>query len=165
MAQVKDMPEEPTRETEEGRFLADQLKILWEGEAWHGPALRELLDGVTAEQAAGRPVPGGHTVWELVLHVAAWTDVFRRRLEGERIEEPEDGDFPSVGEPTPEGWSAALARLGRAQDWIVRRAGRLTRADLDGPVPGRDYTRRFQVHAAMSHLVYHSGQIALLKKA
>jgi len=42
---------------------------------------------------------------------------------------------------------------------------RLSRADLDGPVPGRDYTRRFQVHSAINHLVYHSGQVALLKKA
>jgi uncharacterized damage-inducible protein DinB len=165
MARVKDASEESVSETGEGHALAEELRIIWEGDAWHGPALQELLDGVTPAQAARRPLPGGHSLWELVLHVAAWTDVFRRRLEGERIDDPEDGDFPRVGEPTPEAWGAALARLGRAQEWIAHRVARLSDADLDAPVPGRDYSRRFLVHGAIRHVVYHSGQIALLKKA
>jgi hypothetical protein len=32
-------------------------------------------------------------------------------------------------------------------------------------VPGRPFDARFQVRAAIRHTVYHSGQIALLRKA
>jgi hypothetical protein len=49
--------------------IADQLKRSLEGEAWHGPALRELLSGVTAKQAAARPLAGAHSIWEIVLHI------------------------------------------------------------------------------------------------
>jgi hypothetical protein len=31
--------------------LADQLARLIDGDAWHGPNLKQLLDGVTAEMA------------------------------------------------------------------------------------------------------------------
>ena len=49
--------------------IADQLKRSMEGKAWHGPALLEVLEGVTAQQAAA-PVSTAHTIWEIVLHVA-----------------------------------------------------------------------------------------------
>ena len=52
--------------------IRDQLRRAFEGQAWHGPAVMELLDGVTAKQAATRPVVAVHTMWELVLHIGAW---------------------------------------------------------------------------------------------
>jgi hypothetical protein len=39
-----------------------------EGGAWHGPAVLELLAGVTAARAHARPIPGVRGIWELVLH-------------------------------------------------------------------------------------------------
>ena len=47
--------------TEVSRIL-DQLKRAFEGEAWHGPAVLEILNGTTAEQAAARPLDGAHTI-------------------------------------------------------------------------------------------------------
>lgn len=38
--------------------IADQLKRAFEGEAWHGPAVKEVLAGVTARQTAVRPIAG-----------------------------------------------------------------------------------------------------------
>ena len=78
----------------EARTLARELETLGRGDAWHGPALAGLLRGVSARTASARPIASAHTIWELVLHVTAWTDVFRRRIEGEALEEPEAGDFP-----------------------------------------------------------------------
>ena len=49
--------------------IEDQLKRSLEGEAWHGPALEELLADVRAEQAAAKPVPPAHSIWEIVLHI------------------------------------------------------------------------------------------------
>ena len=33
-------------------FIVDQLKRAFDGEAWHGPAFMEILDGINAETAA-----------------------------------------------------------------------------------------------------------------
>lgn len=152
-------------ETGEVAALADELRRIGEGDAWHGPSLAELLDGVSSARAAARPLASAHTIWELVLHVAAWTEVFRRRLEGTAVEEPEDGDYPVVAEPTAEAWSAAQARLLDAHRRLTDAVARLTPDQLEAGVPGRDYSARFQVQSAVRHVVYHSGQIGLLKKA
>lgn len=149
----------------EGAALAEELRTLWRGDPWHGPSLESLLDGVTPEQAAARPIREGHSLWELVAHVTAWNDVWRRRLEGHEVGDPEEGDFPPVPEPTPEAWARARERLREGHEKLVERVARLTPAELGAAVPGRDYDARFMVRGAIRHTVYHSGQIALLKKA
>jgi heme-degrading monooxygenase HmoA/uncharacterized damage-inducible protein DinB len=145
--------------------LACELKTLAHGENWHGPSLSELLEGVSAEAAAARPVAGAHTIWELVLHVTAWTDVFRRRLEGTAVEEPEAGDFPAAPGPTARGWADATQALRDAHEALTLCVSRLSDAALAARVPGRPFDARFQVRAAIRHTVYHSGQIGLLRKA
>src|SRR5271169_5472946 len=52
--------------------IADQLRRAFDGDAWHGPALLELLADVDAAAAAATPLADAHSIWELVLHVAAW---------------------------------------------------------------------------------------------
>jgi uncharacterized damage-inducible protein DinB len=82
--------------TEIERIL-DQLRRAYEGEAWHGPSVREAIAGVTAAQAHARPLANGHSIWELVHHIAVWEDVGRRRLGGDRaaIEISGPEDWPS----------------------------------------------------------------------
>jgi uncharacterized damage-inducible protein DinB/heme-degrading monooxygenase HmoA len=150
--------------TGEAAALAEELAILVHGDAWHGPCLDELLADVSPDTAAARPIPGGHTLWELVLHVTAWIDVWRRRLEGEVVDEPEEGDFPAPRPATAPAWAEARDRLRATHERLVARVAVLSDADLDTLVKGRDYTVRFLVRGAIRHTVYHSGQIGLLKK-
>ena len=145
--------------------LAREVENLSHGETWHGPALDELLGGVTPEAAAARPIATGHSIWELVLHVTAWTDVFRRRLEGTAVEEPEVGDFPKPPRPSATAWEAAKLALFDANAALAARVERLSDAQLAAKVGGRPFDAEFQVRAAIRHIVYHSGQIGLLRKA
>ena len=46
-------------------MVVNELERCFEGEAWHGPALMEILDGIDAEAAAARPLPKAHSIWEL----------------------------------------------------------------------------------------------------
>jgi uncharacterized damage-inducible protein DinB len=144
--------------------LAREVETLAHGDAWHGPALHELLEGVSAEAASARPIAAAHTIWELVLHVTAWADVIRRRLEGTAVEEPEAGDFPAPPPATPAAWDEARRAVFDAHDALAARVARLTDEDLRAKVPGRHYDAHFQVRSAIRHTVYHSGQIGLLRK-
>ena len=56
--------------------LADQIRRAFDGEAWHGDSLMEILAGANAKTAAAKPVPNAHSIWELWLHIAAvgWRD-------------------------------------------------------------------------------------------
>ena len=145
--------------------LGREIGSLAHGETWHGPALDELLDGVSAEAAARRPIASGHTIWEVVLHVAGWTDVFRQRLEGTAVEEPPGGDFPTPPSLRAAAWEEAKQALFEAHAKLGARVAGMSDADLGAPIPGRPFDGRFQVRSAIRHTVYHSGQIGLLKKA
>ena len=68
----------------EPALIAEQLRRAFDGDAWHGPALLELLQDVDAALAAAKPSPEVHSIWELVLHVAVWDAAACRRLSGEK---------------------------------------------------------------------------------
>ena len=145
--------------------ILDQLKRVYDGQAVHGPSLRESLADLSAEQAAAQPLPRAHNIWELVLHLAAWNNVFSRRLEGHEADEPEVGDFPPTNEISREGWAAALKELHQAHQRLLALVAALSVARLQEITPGRDYSLRFMLEMIIRHYVYHTGQIALLRKA
>ena len=96
--------------TEIERIL-DQLKRAYEGNAWYGPSLREVLAGITAEQAHARPLHNAHSIWELARHITVWEDAGRRRLGGDRaqIEISSPQDWPPPDDPTEAAWEGAKA--------------------------------------------------------
>ncbi|MGH9779849.1 MAG: DinB family protein [Candidatus Acidiferrales bacterium] len=145
--------------------IADQLRRAYEGEAWHGPSLKQVLDGITAEQAARRPIANGHTIWELVLHIAVWESVVLRRLAGEALEPTGERDWPPVRDSCHAAWKKTLDDLDRGHHQLRRAIAGLTDARLNDPVPGKGYSVYFMLHGLVQHDLYHAGQIALLKKS
>ena len=51
--------------------LVETLRRSFDGDAWHGPAVRDVLNGVDARTAMRSPPEGAHSIWELALHIAA----------------------------------------------------------------------------------------------
>lgn len=145
--------------------IADQLKRAFEGEAWHGPSLQEVLAGVTAEQAAARPLAHSHSIWEIVLHLAAWDGVVRRRIEDEQIDNPDEGDWPLVKDRSEAAWGNTLEWLKNNHTKLRRTVSWLDDASLDQPLAGGKSTAYVTIHGSIQHYLYHAGQIALLKKA
>src|SRR5262245_3793432 len=93
------------------RRLDEQLGRALEGEAWHGPSVLELLDGVTADEAAAHPIEGVHSIWELVLHLGSDYDLVLRRLSGDgRQLTPSEG-WPAMPEPSAEAWRESVHAL------------------------------------------------------
>ena len=123
--------------------IIDDLRRGYDGDAWHGPPLRKALEGVTAEVASARPIPGGHSIWEIVVHLASWDDVVARRIEeGRAIEEPDGGNFPPVGDVGAGAWEAARDRLDTEHIRLLRVVSALDAARLGEPVAGKGYSSR-----------------------
>jgi uncharacterized damage-inducible protein DinB len=145
--------------------IADQLSRAHSGKAWHGPSLRALLRGVTAAQAAQRPVPDAHTIWELVLHTAAWDRVVCERiLVGKTTELPPEQNFPTVTDTSEAAWKKALKELEKQHRALAAAILKFPPAKLDSNLSGGDYTFYITMHGAVQHDLYHAGQIAILKK-
>jgi len=147
--------------------IADQLRRAFDGEAWHGDSVFEILEGITAAQAAARPIAGAHTIWELVLHIAAWDGAVLRRLGGAAVELSDAENFPAVTDTSEEAWRAALARVRHVHHDLAAAVAVLADSRLDDIVPGKEeahHTFYYMLHGVVQHELYHAGQIALLKK-
>jgi uncharacterized damage-inducible protein DinB len=144
--------------------LADQLKRAVEKDAWHGPSVLETLQGVTAERARAEPVVGSHSIWEIVLHLTAWMKVVRRRVLGERVDQPEEGDWPVVKETAASDWAKALDEFQKSYADLMSAIFRFSDEDLSKTMfDEKDYIY-IRLHGIIQHNLYHAGQIAVLRK-
>ena len=133
---------------------------------WHGPALADLIGDVSADDAAAHPVEGAHSIWELVLHMTAWTEIVRQRLSHSSPVEPtSEQDWPPASDTSADAWRGAVERLKEAHRELAEETARLDDARLIGRVPGRDHTVLAMLHGIVEHDAYHGGQIAILKRA
>lgn len=151
--------------------LVDQFEREISGQPWHGPSLDRILDGVSAEQAARKPGPELHSIWEIVLHMTGWKREVARRARGAAAGEPDAGDWPAVGESSDARWRAAREDLLGAQRDLLELVRGLSDAQLDARVAGdtsawigAGLSVRATLYGLLQHDVYHAGQIALLKR-
>ena len=160
--------------------LSNHIKRTVSGPMWHGAALDELLADVSPEQASARPIPGAHSIWEIVLHVTAWAEIALARVHGHRTGDPApEEDWPFVPMPgsdpnwgsDPEtldpvsAWQAAREQLRESYRTLATDTRRLDEATIAANVPGLPYSLSNLLHGVIEHGTYHGGQIALLKRA
>jgi uncharacterized damage-inducible protein DinB len=157
---------------QETQRIAEQLRRMYNGDAWHGPSVRAALDGVDMDMAIARPVAGAHSISELVLHLTAWTREVRRRLRLGVAQDPEEGDWPQGVPSTAAEWNAMVAALDAANEDLAAAIEALGDAELEERIGdsrdralGSGVSRYMTLHGVVQHHAYHAGQISLLKNA
>jgi len=146
--------------------MAEAIERSISGPMWHGPSLADLLGDVPAVDAAAYAVARAHSMWELVLHMASWTEIVRQRLSPAAPPEPTpEQDWPPVRDQSPEAWRAAVERLKAAHRELAEDVAALDDAVFVARLPGRDHTMIAMLHGIIEHDAYHGGQIAVLKRA
>ena len=146
-------------------ILLDLLDEAFDQKSWHGPNLHGSIRGVTAAQAAWRPAPGGHNIWELTLHAAYWKYVVRRRITGEKR-----GSFVLEGsnfferpvEKTEAAWKRDVAILVAEHKALRRAVAELSPASREAAKEWRSTLHL--IRGAAAHDLYHAGQIRLLRR-
>jgi hypothetical protein len=145
--------------------IARQLQKTIEGKAWHGPAVAEALDGITAELAA-RPGPGGtHSIWQIVLHMDIWQDAVGRWLAGDASRPNDEDSWPAITDTSETAWRKAVASLRSSYERLRAEVPKLHDARLSDPIVDNMSSIYSTLHGVIHHNLYHAGQIALLKKA
>jgi uncharacterized damage-inducible protein DinB len=147
----------------EGNRIAEQLRRMMFGAAWHGPSVLEALDGVTAKAAAAHPIPGAHSVWELIAHIDVTQKHILTRLRGEASNLTDADFFPSVGDTSEKALKDAVARLKAQEEEIIGAASRMNDEQIAAVVPG-GATAYETFHGHCQHNAFHAGQIRLLRK-
>jgi uncharacterized damage-inducible protein DinB len=148
--------------------LADQIRRAFEGDAWHGDSLLELLEGVNAKTAAAHPIEDAHSIWELVLHIAAWDGAALKRTGGTAVELSDKQNFPPVEDASDAAWRKAIEHAKNVHNQLVTAVAAFPDSRLHEQVPGKTesyYNFFYLFSGIVQHELYHAGQIALLKKA
>ena len=146
------------------RILTHYDEVL-QGSAWHGDPMWQVLNAISAETAAARPVPAAHTTWEIVMHMDFWENVVIQRLAGLRAGLVEELNFPPMPEATRENWARTLDQFRASNDRFRQALRKLDPAKLDDLSAAGKRTYYAEVHGVIEHHVYHLGQIVLLAKA
>ena len=159
------------RATAPNKPIAILLRMLdeaYDHRAWHGTNLRGSLRGLNARQAAWRPAPRRHNIWEEAVHVAYWKYAVWRRLTGEKrgsfaLEGSNWFERPT-GPATEAAWHADLALLESAHRQLRAVVEQLRPVALGRRARGVKTTPFDLILGVACHDVYHAGQIQLLKR-
>ena len=142
--------------------IAATLKHTFLKNAWHGPSVKETLESLTSEQANKR-LPNTHSIIELVAHMTSWRAFVISRLTG-------NDDFKVSDElnfPNEKNWEKAILDLDESQSQLMAALENFPESRLSDIVPHGEYKYTFYIllHGIIHHDLYHTGQIALIKKS
>ena len=156
-ALLRDCPRQPGMPVAEGvhRDPRERIEVLLPG----------LVPEPDARTAAAHPLAEGHSLWEILNHVTAWTRAVQRRLNGEAVELTGADDWPPVSDASDAAWQAAVESFRAAQQDLLAKLKSMSNDELGMFAPGQKYSYSFMLNGLVQHHLYHAGQMALLKKS
>lgn len=149
-------------------LIQQHFQFAQAGSAWYGPSAEKALEGLSAEEAAAHPLPGAHSIWELVLHLSAWRTFTIRRLQSmDSYEVPlnSDADWPPVLTVSEAAWATAQSELRLRSDELQAALATFSDDRLEDEVFGKSYPYHLMILGLLQHDAYHIGQITQLKRA
>jgi uncharacterized damage-inducible protein DinB len=139
--------------------IADAYRAVTIKGAWYGPTVAELIAKTPPELATTPPVPGAHSISELLQHLLLWNERIRNTSENHPM--PRWEAEKEWAEP-PIPWKELVARWNQSRDLLEERIRNFPIEDLTKQVPGRNYPYETMLHGILQHAIYHSGQIAMI---
>ena len=144
---------------DQAQRIADSYRAATVKGAWYGPSLAELLAQISPELATTRPVPGSHSISEVLQHLLLWNERIRNTSESHPL--PRWQPEKEWAEP-PIPWNELVSRWRQSREFLEERIRNFPIEDLAKQVPGRTYPYETMFHGTVEHTIYHSGQIAMV---
>lgn len=139
--------------------IIDIVSHTFEKNAWHGPAVKEVLEKLKSEHAGLRS-GNSHSIEELIRHMAAWRNYVIKKLQGDERFELSDAD----NFPTQKNWNEAIRLLEESQQKLMEALQKTPEDLLWQKVPGRQFKYFVMLHGIIHHDLYHTGQIMMILK-
>ena len=141
------------------------LREVLQGEPWHGKSVMELLSEVDPAMAYIRPEETQHSLIDLLYHMITWSEFTANRMEKDPppAEETEALDWREI-DPVQHTWQGGVEQLKAANEKIIAMLQQKDDSLLSQKVADRNYNFGQLLHGQVQHLIYHSGQIAYVRK-
>lgn len=149
------------------RSYITQLNELYHGGNWVHESFKGKLDHLRDEIAFTQPMPGVHSIAELVWHCIYWRTVTYYRLQGAgnryRDETYDEQNFLPLEELKRRGWKYLLDELSKTQETLISFLKDKTDRFLDN-VYEEGLSFEFLINGTIQHDYYHLGQIGLVAR-
>src|SRR5688572_26133428 len=149
--------------------ILEMIDQAFDRRSWHGTNLKGSIKGMHAKDAAWRPAPGRHNIWEIVVHATYWKYIVRRRLLAEA-----KGSFPLKGsnwfqrpqteKPSERDWKSDVNLLVETHRTLREAIEKLNPTELHRTPAGSTVSNLALITGIAAHDLYHAGQIQLLKR-
>jgi uncharacterized damage-inducible protein DinB len=148
---------------EELARYCNQWKSALGGEAWIDETFEKKFEVVNEENAFRQPLPGVHSVAQLVSHLVEWQiSIFNIWKGGKRTVTMESAlNWLDNATLQTKGWSALKDRFEETQEQMMQFLsaqddGFLQKVDAEG------HTNKYYLEGIIDHNLYHLGQIGLI---
>jgi uncharacterized damage-inducible protein DinB len=146
------------------KLLIATLKSIYEGPAWHGPSIIEVLQKLDSSVMLNA-TPNSHNLVEIIEHMTAWRTFALKKLEKDaEYTVSDEANFKQISTQDEATWNNALKALDESQKKLLAELEKIDDDLLKENVPGSKYTFYFLLHGIVHHDAYHLGQIILLAK-
>jgi uncharacterized damage-inducible protein DinB len=139
--------------------IAEAYRAATLRDAWYGPALGELIEQISPEQAAAAPRPKANSISALLQHLLLWNERIRTTSATNPL--PKWDAEKEWAEPEIP-WTELVPRWKRSRDLLEERIRAFPDEDLPKLVPGRTYSYEKLLAGSVEHVIYHSGQISMI---
>lgn len=147
-------------------ILLEQFTVSYEENGWF-VALKNALDGLSADEALWKEGGLDHSIWELVEHLRYWNERWLKRFRGETVgESKETIDATFRGESGGEAeWENLKRELFRVLDEWKKMLAAADEAKF-GEQVSANYKEPWALPIAHQniHNAYHVGQIVAVRK-
>lgn len=143
------------------------LERNWDGPMWYGGNVKGKFEGLSWEKAYYKPAGFNHNIYEYVRHMHCWRKFCAEHLKGNSaysVEINSETDWVTNYEATEVNWLQALNELEQSQQELLAALEGFADERLDEVVPGKKFKWYALLHGVIHHDIYHSAQIALLRK-
>ncbi|MCP9769862.1 DinB family protein [Lacihabitans sp. LS3-19] len=145
--------------------LKNLLNTAFHGGAWHGPSVLELTKGLSVKEAS-YSAGNVHNIAELLYHITSWRLFCVKKMQGDEAYNISDdkANWGNIGKIDQFELETLMMELTLSHDELIKELDTKTDAFLQEIVPGAEYNFNTLINGIIHHDLYHSGQIAILKK-
>jgi hypothetical protein len=147
-------------------LIAEGIKDVYEGQPWFGKNLKQLVNEIDERIVFEKP-NGQHSIVELLWHMITWKEFTSSRLRNDTakpIQYFEEYDWRRLDHSDKTLWQQGLQQLSKIHNELVEVIQQQKDDLLSQKVHERNYGFRKLLNGIKEHDIYHSGQIAYIKK-
>ena len=147
--------------------LLQQFTACYDENGWF-VAVRNVIEGVTVEQAVWKPEGADNSIWETLAHLSYYNNAYLQRFKGIDYEydvADNDATFAAAKNPAVADWQAEVARFDSIMTEWRELLEAAQEAAFEKNVPQKSERKWGDLIADINaHNAHHSGQIVLLRK-